>query len=105
MADQHLVLLRPARASFPGDATPEEQETVAAHFAHLSALRDSGICVLAGRTQVDTPLGIVVLDGVSESRAREILASDPAVAGGVFLGELLPFRIALERGPTAAGSR
>ena len=97
MTAQHLIVYRPARPTFPGDATPEEQAIVGAHFEHLSRLCDEGRCVLAGRTQADATFGIAVLDGMPEPEARALLAADPAVVAGVFVGELHPFAIALER--------
>jgi hypothetical protein len=50
--------------------------------------------IFAGRRE-DAGLGIAVVDVDSESTARSILESDPAISGGVFFGEVAPFRVAL----------
>lgn len=99
--EQYLILLRPARASFPGDATEQERALVVRHFEHLKRLLQSGELVLAGRTSDEDPIGIEIVEVESRARAEEILRTDPAVAGGVMLGTLRPYSIALERSSSA----
>jgi uncharacterized protein YciI len=90
-----LILLRPSRPTFPDDATEAETEMVAAHFAHLNRALNDGQLLLAGRTLATSPLGIAVLRMPGYEAAKAFLDSDPAIVGGVFVGELHPFRVAL----------
>jgi uncharacterized protein YciI len=103
---EFLALLTPSRATFPGDATPEETAIVARHFGHLQGLWAEGRLIIAGRTREDAdlppvpplpPLGVVVFEAESEAHARSDMDDDPAVSCGLFLCEIRPFGIALER--------
>ncbi|MFH1844318.1 MAG: hypothetical protein ABIF77_14035, partial [bacterium] len=49
-------------------------------------------------------LGIVIFRAESETAAHEIMQNDPAVAAGVMLAELVPYRVAL-RARTWTGFR
>jgi hypothetical protein len=42
-------------------------------------------------------MGIAVFEARDEAEARSILAADPAVTGGVFRGEIKPYRVSLMR--------
>ncbi len=96
--NEYLYRIRPIRSEMLSEGpTPEESALVSAHFEYLQRLTEAGVVILAGRTQNDDPtsFGIVIFKAISEDEAREILEADPAVAGGVFAGELFPFKIAL----------
>lgn len=107
MADsrkEFLIRIRPSRLEMLSDGgTAAENTLVEQHFRYLSDLGDRGIVMLAGRTlqEGSTSFGIVLLRVESEKHAQEILRGDPAVAGGVFKGELFPFRTALSGGSIA----
>ncbi len=96
--DQYLYRIKPTRPEMltegPG---PEESALVSAHFEYLQRLTEAGVVILAGRTQNDDPtsFGVVIYRAESEEAAHRILDEDPAVAGGVFAGELFPFKVAL----------
>jgi len=77
--------------------TEEDNAAVGRHFKRLQDLLRDGRLVLAGRTQVRDPMGIVILEVDSEDEARELMESDPAVVGGVMTAELFPYRVALMR--------
>ena len=89
-----LITYRPPRKSFPGDATEPETAIIGEHFEFLKQLLAERRLIIAGRRE-DAELGIVVIDVDSEATARSILESDPAISGGVFSGEVAPFRLAL----------
>lgn len=91
----HLAMLRPSRDGFPGDATDGELEVVAAHSAYLARLRDEDVVLLAGRTQDERPLGLVVLRLDSAQEAERVMADDPAVRAGVFHCEIRPYEVAI----------
>jgi uncharacterized protein YciI len=83
----------------PSELTPAELEIVGAHFAQLKQLTDEGVVILVGRTQNDDPMtfGIAIFEADSDEDAAKLMASDPAIANGVMLGDLFPFKIALQR--------
>lgn len=95
---QWLYRIVPSRPEMVLHATPEETRTVGEHFAYLVALRDLGILILAGRTQEEDSFGIAIYEADDEERAREIMNADPAIAAGVFLATLHPYRMAVARG-------
>ena len=79
--------------------TPGEAETVSHHFAYLSDLTEKGVMILVGRTQNsdESTFGIAIFEAEDESAARIIMENDPAVAGGVMLATLYPYKVALMR--------
>jgi uncharacterized protein len=104
-------LLRPTRADIIATGpTPEEAQLIGAHWAYTSELHAAGRLALAGRaTGVDgDAFAIIVVNAPSEEAARQLVAAEPAVAGGVFAAELYPFELMLLGGvsdPAAEPSR
>lgn len=94
---QFLILLRPARDTFPGDATPTELAVIGDHFEHMKRATEAGDAILVGRTQDERPLGLAVIEADDEAAARRFLEADPAVKGGIFSAELRPYQVALMR--------
>lgn len=95
---EYLYRIQPARADMlSAGATPAEGAAVEAHFRYLQAAAECGIVLLAGRTLVTTPdsFGIVIFRAADDASARAFMLADPAVAAGVFIAELYPFRTAL----------
>jgi uncharacterized protein YciI len=95
-----LCVIRPPRASFMEDATPEEGEIMREHFAYLKGLLDAGKLILAGPS-LEPPFGIIVFEAESEDEAHRLIAADPSVAAGLQTPELHPFRASLVRGREA----
>jgi len=96
--NQFIYYLKAARHAMLTDGPDErEQQIVGEHFAYLQRATEAGVVILAGRTATDDPgtFGIVVFLAPDEDAAREFMATDPAVDGGVMSGELWPFRLAL----------
>jgi uncharacterized protein YndB with AHSA1/START domain/uncharacterized protein YciI len=94
---QFIYVIRPARATFPGDATPAETAIVGEHFDYLKGLLSKGVLVLAGRTKDEKPMGFAVFESQDMEHARKIMEADPAVKAGIFLAELHPYSVALSR--------
>jgi len=92
----YLIVYRPPRETFVDDATAEESSVIGRHFDYLKQLLSERRLVMAGRTE-DGQLGIAVITADDESKARAVMHSDPAVAEGIFSGELMPFRLALSQ--------
>lgn len=100
MPDTHewIYVLRPTRIAMLSEGpTEEEQAVVQRHFGYLQALTEQGVVVLAGRTLTtdERTFGIVVFRSDSETSARELMSTDPAVRAGVMAAELYPYQIAL----------
>jgi len=89
-----LIMYLPPRANFTENITPEETTVIERHFEYLKGKLAEGALILAGRAE-DARFGIAIIRAKSETEGREIMENDPAVAAGVFTGELLPFRLAL----------
>ncbi len=94
---QWLYRIVSARPGMAADPTPEEDALAGAHFEYLVELKDRGILILAGRTQDAEPFGIAIFEAPDEEAARAIAAADPAIAGGLFLATVHPYRVAVAR--------
>lgn len=77
--------------------TEEARAIVGRHFERLQGMLEQGSLILAGKTSNldETTFGVVIFTAASDEAAKEIMLSDPAVAGGVMTAELQPFRVAL----------
>jgi uncharacterized protein YciI len=91
-----LGIYRPPRPTFPGDATPEEERAIGAHFQYLKALLEEGRLILAGPCE-DASMGLAVFETRDEAEARAIVASDPAVTSNAFTCEIKPYHVSLLR--------
>lgn len=91
-----LCIIRPPRATFLEDSTPEEDEVMRAHFQYLEGLLEDGRLILAGPS-LQPPFGIIVFEAEDEEEARRLIAADPSVASGIQRPELHPFRASLTR--------
>ena len=90
-----LYILRPVRLGMLTDGpTVGEQALAAAHWQYSIDLLKRGIVVFGGRTMVRDGSGFapVVIRAASIEAARAIVDNDPAVAGGVFRAEIIPFQ-------------
>lgn len=95
---QWLYRIVPSRPEMVQDPTDDERRIVGEHFAYLVDLRDRGIAILAGRTQeAGDTFGITIFEADDEQTARAVMTADPAVAAGIFLATLHPYRIAVAR--------
>lgn len=95
---QWLCIIRPYRPNFVATATEEERAVVGRHFEHLVKLHGEGKLLLAGRTQVEEPIGLKILYADSEAEAWDLVNADPAVQEGVFIPELYPYAVAVGAG-------
>jgi uncharacterized protein YciI len=88
--------LRPERADFPADMTPEEGAVMQRHGAFLGEQLASGALVVAGPVLDPAGVfGLAVLEAESSEAAHALLASDPANAIGRY--EIHPMASALVR--------
>ena len=94
---EFLYILKPVRIEMlTAGPTPQEVAILDRHAAYLRDLAKDGQALLFGRTQTadENTIGIVVLRAGSEAEAREMMANDPVVAGGIMDADLFPYRIA-----------
>jgi uncharacterized protein YciI len=89
--------VRPELVSDPEAWTEEDFQICQAHFAYLMKARETGILLLAGRSQDGIGPAIVIFEAESSAAAREFMENDPFIAGGLMRGSLHPFRAALVR--------
>ncbi len=75
----------------------KEEEIVDRHFTKLQQLLSEEKLILAGRTLVNDPTGIVILEVDSEEEAKDLMENDPAVKEGIMTATLYPYRVALIR--------
>lgn len=95
---EFVYFVHPPRTTFVEDSTPEERAIIGEHFAYLQAKLASGELILVGRTQDSPPMGLAIFEATDEAAAQRFFEEDPAVAKGVFTGEVRPYHIALMRG-------
>lgn len=95
--DGYAIFLTAPRDDFDVTATEEEKALISRHFAHLKRHFEAGDILLAGPTMGRPPVGLVVVQGADADAAQRILDEDPAVAAGMFTGELRPMRLSLHR--------
>lgn len=95
---QWIYRIVPTRPEMVAAATDEESAVIEEHFGYLQALKDAGILILAGRTQVDEgTFGITIFEAPDETSARAVMQTDPAVASGVMSATLYPYAVAVAR--------
>jgi uncharacterized protein YciI len=77
--------------------TPDEERVIGEHYEYLRDLSDRGVVLLAGRTRSNTEedFGIVILAVEDAGTARSVMADDPAVREGVFVGDIFPYDVAI----------
>ncbi len=96
--EQFLYRIQPVRHDMlTKGATESESRIVSEHFNYLKRLTESGVVILAGRTQTTdySSFGIVLLKAETIEAAREIMLNDPAVKNNVFRAELFPYKTSL----------
>ena len=92
----------PPREGFVETITDEEAATMQRHRAHLAALFEQGILLLAGPTFGPVNTAINVIEAADEDAARAVMESDPAISSGLMTGELRPMRVSFLHGRSQA---
>lgn len=67
-----------------------KQPAMGRHGAYMRRLFDEGLSFAAGPT-TDAPGGVVILRAASLETARTLLAEDPSIVSGMFVGEVHPW--------------
>jgi uncharacterized protein YciI len=79
--------------------TEKEQAIVGEHFQRLVKMKNEGIVVLAGRTDLalNNPdmMGLVIFYAKDDAAALEFMMNDPAVKNKIMLAKVHPYGIAV----------
>ncbi len=77
----------------------DEQAIVGAHFQRLVQMKNEGVIVLAGRTQLPTNsadmMGLVIFYAKDDKEANDFMMNDPAVKNHIMNAKVLPYGIAV----------
>jgi uncharacterized protein YciI len=86
--NMYLVVYRPGPAWLPG--RPVGEQPLKEHGRYMLSLYVKGSLKFAGRFSDDAG-GAAAFEAIDDDEARAVVAADPAVISGVFLGELHPW--------------
>lgn len=79
--------------------TKDDQAVVGQHFQRLVKMKEEGIIILAGRTQLplnNTEMkGLVIFYAKDEKEALQIMEDDPAVKAKIMLAKVYPYSVAV----------
>jgi uncharacterized protein YciI len=92
--NRFLIRLIPAHPD--AAASEEDKARIVMHFEYLKTLLADGKLVLAG-ISTDDSAAILLVEAADREEAERIMASDPAVSGKVYQGEVHPFKTVLAR--------
>jgi uncharacterized protein YciI len=81
-----FVLVYRQGPNWKSDLPVRQQPNLGAHGAYMKRLFDQGATLAAGPT-TDAPGGLVILRADSLEQAQAMMAADPAVTTGLFVGE------------------
>jgi uncharacterized protein YciI/photosystem II stability/assembly factor-like uncharacterized protein len=91
MTTYQLVMLKKGPSAAIA-STPDGQQLIKEHVAHLYKLAADGKAMAAGPFRDEEGIqGIIMMKADSAEQARELEAADPAVKAGIFIMETLPF--------------
>ncbi|MFY7839355.1 MAG: YciI family protein [Lacibacter sp.] len=81
--------------------TKEDEAITGEHFQRLIKLKNEGVLILAGRTQLDLNdpgmMGLVIFYAKDEKEAIEFMQSDPAVKNKIMLAKVVPYAVAVNK--------
>ncbi len=75
--------------------TQEDNKVLERHLQQLQQLQKEGKLVLAGRTLVTDPTGLVILQVETIEEARQIMQNDEAVKAKIMTAQVFPFQVSL----------
>ena len=95
------VLTLPEKYKDEKNWSKEDQATVGEHFQRLVKMKEEGIVVLAGRTELplDNPemMGLVVFYAKDEKEALQFMMDDPAVKAKIMNAKVHPYGLAVSK--------
>ncbi|MBP9099172.1 MAG: hypothetical protein KBF74_10180 [Ferruginibacter sp.] len=76
-----------------------EKDIIGEHFQRLGYMKQEGIVVMAGRTQLESNdpymMGLVIFYAKDDKEALQFIMDDPAVKGNIMLAKVHPYGIAV----------
>lgn len=71
------------------------------HFQRLVKLKNEGVIILAGRTQLETSdpgmMGLVIFYAKDEKEAQQLMQDDPDVKNKIMLAKVVPYGVAVNK--------
>lgn len=86
----YAALYSPGPAWQPGK--PMEEQGLRNHGLYIRSLREAGTLIAGGKLGETRGLAVFKTQSLEETEA--LLAADPAITGGIFVAELVPWTIA-----------
>lgn len=81
--------------------TKQDEAITGEHFQRLVKMKNEGIVLLAGRTQLDladpTMMGLVIFYAKDEKEAIQFMQDDPAVKNKIMLVKVVPYAVAVSK--------
>ncbi len=81
--------------------TEKDQAIVGEHFQRLVKMKNEGMVILAGRTELplNNPdmMGLVIFYAKDEKEALQFMMDDPAVKSKIMLAKVHPYGIAINK--------
>jgi len=81
--------------------TKQDEAITGEHFQRLVKMKNEGVVLLAGRTQLDlsnpSMMGLVIFYAKDEKEAIQFMQEDPAVKNKIMLVKVVPYAVAVNK--------
>lgn len=81
--------------------TKQDEAITGEHFQRLVKMKNEGVVLLAGRTQLDLAdagmMGLVIFYAKDEKEALQFMQEDPAVKNKIMLAKVVPYSVAVNK--------
>lgn len=98
-AKRYFVLIYSRGPAWKPDL-PMKDQSLGAHVRYMKELRDGKILFAAG--PLDTDGGLIIAKAADQEEAAAIMARDPAIQAGIFVGQFHSWAAAFEAGSAPA---
>src|SRR5688572_23994416 len=79
----------------------QDEAIVGEHFQRLVKMKNEGVVLLAGRTQLELNdagmMGLVIFYAKDEKEAMQFMQDDPAVKNKIMLAKAVPYAVAVNK--------
>jgi uncharacterized protein YciI len=79
----------------------QDEAIVGEHFQRLVKMKNEGVVLLAGRTQLELNdagmMGLVIFYAKDEKEAMQFMQDDPAVKNKIMLAKVVPYSVAVNK--------
>ena len=81
--------------------TKADEAITGEHFQRLIKMKNEGVVILAGRTQLELAdpglMGLVIFYARDEKEAMQFMQDDPAVKNKIMLAKVVPYGVAVNK--------